>query len=674
MRKAFFFMLISFLFVELCVAARAQEIPPADKERVERLFNVCKVWGTIRYLHPHLAYQDIDWDAALLKALPKIMAAKNTEDYAAAVQTMLDALADPATRVVRMSAEKQRLPRADVKRGEKKLCTWIEKDTLLIDVHDPGMLSPLVRDPRAAAELRREIGRARRVIIDYRANFPRLAWSIEQLRIYDLLSSREIPAIGRRYVVHSGYRAQTGPVYGGYHSALQTEFGESFQAVADGKPRKSVFLLQADAKAPRSALALQRAGDSFVLVQGKASQELVVPQRELRLADGYNVRVRMAELVTPEGGAYSFQADAEVPADEDVGLNGPALKAALALLKDPKPRKRNDKAKAVQPLPQPVWRPDKRYADKAYPDLEHRLLAAFRFWSVIHFFYPYRHLMDRDWDAVLTDFIPKFIAARNAREYALTVAEMSTHVPDGHTRVASQELQRFFGNATVPIRLRWIEGAPVVTELAEETVCKDAGIRIGDVVLTVGGPVPRRAGAPTSAPRRPSAGERWAARRAAGRNRRAAARRGEHRSATWDFLQACWADREFPADRDTLSYRARREPTRRFRIAGPVGGPRGLVHSTPPRDARQCKASGRSASALSLWRVGGRRGRITPVRGEPVAVLRRGRKSGGGTCASDTVSWRANVATSRGTSPRWSRGWSRPSASGSRWSPSPSAT
>jgi len=65
-----------------------------------RLFATAKLWVTVKYFHPYLAYQDIDWDKALVDALPKIRAAKSADEYAVASQQMLDALHDPETHMV----------------------------------------------------------------------------------------------------------------------------------------------------------------------------------------------------------------------------------------------------------------------------------------------------------------------------------------------------------------------------------------------------------------------------------------------------------------------------------------------------------------------------------------------------------------------------------------------
>src|SRR5262245_26339182 len=81
------------------VQAGDDDRPVPEKLRVERLARLGRLWGTVRYLHPFLAYQDLDWDAPLIKAIPKVEAARTRDEYAAAVGEMLAALGDPAMAV-----------------------------------------------------------------------------------------------------------------------------------------------------------------------------------------------------------------------------------------------------------------------------------------------------------------------------------------------------------------------------------------------------------------------------------------------------------------------------------------------------------------------------------------------------------------------------------------------
>src|SRR5690606_35326385 len=65
---------------------------------------------------------------------------------------------------------------------------------------------------------------------------------------------------------------------------------------------------------------------------------------------------------------------------------------------------------------------EKEYSDSPYPSTEYRLLALFRLWNVVHFFFPYKHLMDRDWDEILLEFISKVESARDGLDYAISIA------------------------------------------------------------------------------------------------------------------------------------------------------------------------------------------------------------------------------------------------------------
>jgi len=122
------------------------------------------------------------------------------------------------------------------------------------------------------------------------------------------------------------------------------------------------------------------------------------------------------------------------------------------------------------------------------PSPDYRLLAVARMWNVIHFFYPYKHLIG-DWNAVLPESIAAMEASsRGARGYALALAKMAAHVADGHTGLYGlPELDQFYGESWLPIGARWIDGACVVTAVTDDPAVKASGIAAGDGPLaTVG--------------------------------------------------------------------------------------------------------------------------------------------------------------------------------------------
>jgi C-terminal processing protease CtpA/Prc len=73
---------------------------PAPSAETDRLIAVAKTWSAVKYFHPYLADRPIDWDQALLDALPRIRSARDAVEYKSAVDAMLSVLGDPLTRVL----------------------------------------------------------------------------------------------------------------------------------------------------------------------------------------------------------------------------------------------------------------------------------------------------------------------------------------------------------------------------------------------------------------------------------------------------------------------------------------------------------------------------------------------------------------------------------------------
>jgi C-terminal processing protease CtpA/Prc len=124
----------------------------------------------------------------------------------------------------------------------------------------------------------------------------------------------------------------------------------------------------------------------------------------------------------------------------------------------------------------------------SFPTEEYRLLALFRFWNVINYFYPYKRLTDRPWSSVLGDFIPRFLENKSALDYEMTVAEMAARMQDTHGFVRGlRNLDSHLGMFAPPIRLLSAGGKLVVSELNDEAAAQTAGIKRGDVILAIDG-------------------------------------------------------------------------------------------------------------------------------------------------------------------------------------------
>ncbi len=277
----------------VCLAAAiggAQTLPP----ETDRLVSTGKLWFTVKYFHPALAYRDLDWDQALVDALPKIRTAQTSAEYESAVRSMMRIL---------------------------------------------------------------------------EANAP-------------------APGPGERAWIHHGWPPET--------------------AEQSAGPFYSAFLYKA----------------------ANAVERVSVPM------GGFSVNVPLSEPATA----------------------GPAVPSPSAA----------------------------RIYAAAYPSTELRIMAAYKIWGVLHYFFAYRDLIDEDWDALFAQFLPRLITAKDALEYNLTIAEWLTHAADSFTTPQSETLSQYFGEAPVGLRLRIVEKHVVIAEVLDPEALK-AGVKVGDVVKTVDG-------------------------------------------------------------------------------------------------------------------------------------------------------------------------------------------
>jgi C-terminal processing protease CtpA/Prc len=458
--------------------ALAESPAPSQPAGVERLTRLAKLWGAVRFLHPYLSYREIDWDAALVRAIPAVRSARTPQEYAAAVQRMLAALGDPVTRV-----EPARPPVQPPAAGKPPaLFTWLKPGRLSIYLRpdaDNGMAE--AESEKAFQSLAGELPRAREVIVDIRS-----LWGLRYRAEFALqgiagaLANRPVQAPAERFLFHSGYRTQLGESSGSYSSGFQVPLAERFAPPPGAVPKRVVFLVNADTVLPPVAAALQAAGDGAIVSEGELSEDGLVHQRVIDLGEGFVARVRSSEIL-PQPGWAGLRADAVAPPAGSRG-GDPAFAAALGLLHEwPKPAA----DVPATPLPDAVWRPDRRYDEMTEPTLEFRLLAVFKLWTIFHDFFPDFHLTG-DWDAVLPEFIARMEGTRDGREYALALAEMGARANDGHVSLTENPtLDALYGKTPAPVAIRWIENAWVLTEVGE--AAKGSGVEIGDIVLTLDG-------------------------------------------------------------------------------------------------------------------------------------------------------------------------------------------
>tara|TARA_B110000902_G_scaffold255037_1_gene319843 strand:+ start:214 stop:1956 length:1743 start_codon:yes stop_codon:yes gene_type:complete len=124
---------------------------------------------------------------------------------------------------------------------------------------------------------------------------------------------------------------------------------------------------------------------------------------------------------------------------------------------------------------------EKEYSEESILNSEIRILGLFRYWNVINYFYPYKYDLDKNWDNILYEYIPRFITCNNELDYNYLFAKLTTEIDDSHVKIKSKILQRkrakYLGNFNVLA----IDSFWIVNEFRVKG--KKSNIHIGDVIL-----------------------------------------------------------------------------------------------------------------------------------------------------------------------------------------------
>jgi hypothetical protein len=135
----------------------------------------------------------------------------------------------------------------------------------------------------------------------------------------------------------------------------------------------------------------------------------------------------------------------------------------------------------------PIFRNEAKYESMNYSDVGYRLLALFRYWNMIQYYFPYKNLIEKDWKEVMEEFIPIMVEASNEIEYKLALVKLIGEVHDTHAQYYGPDttLTHHFGSNRVPVKLAFVEEKLVVTDYSH--VGFEMPLKIGDIILSVDG-------------------------------------------------------------------------------------------------------------------------------------------------------------------------------------------
>lgn len=126
------------------------------------------------------------------------------------------------------------------------------------------------------------------------------------------------------------------------------------------------------------------------------------------------------------------------------------------------------------------------YEEMDYDDDGYKLIALFRYWNIIEYYYPYTDILEENWDEVLTTFIPKFVNTESELDYKLTISELTTKIHDPHAGVddINETLYKYWGNKYAPIEFDLVEDSIVIKKVLPKYK-DECELKPGDIVLEI---------------------------------------------------------------------------------------------------------------------------------------------------------------------------------------------
>ncbi|MBN2519192.1 MAG: hypothetical protein JXB17_01700 [Bacteroidales bacterium] len=135
----------------------------------------------------------------------------------------------------------------------------------------------------------------------------------------------------------------------------------------------------------------------------------------------------------------------------------------------------------------PIFDSDTLFNSILFPSLNIRLLALFRYWNMINYFYPYKYLTDQSWGDVLDQYIPLFIGANDTLKYHLAVCRLTAQINDNHGYTSSDIISAFMGNRFLPVKFKYIQNQTIIAEIYSDSLSILNNLQLGDIVKKIDG-------------------------------------------------------------------------------------------------------------------------------------------------------------------------------------------
>ena len=129
---------------------------------------------------------------------------------------------------------------------------------------------------------------------------------------------------------------------------------------------------------------------------------------------------------------------------------------------------------------------ENHYADIEFPDAGFQLLALYRYWNMVYYFFPYKSLTDADWNMVMKNQIPSFLSATDKKSYWQAVRRLIAQIDDTHGAVWNVKPTKTLDYYRPPFRVSFLKNDTlVVTSYWDSDKIDSSGPHIGDIITHI---------------------------------------------------------------------------------------------------------------------------------------------------------------------------------------------
>ncbi|PKP01749.1 MAG: peptidase S41 [Bacteroidetes bacterium HGW-Bacteroidetes-6] len=172
----------------------------------------------------------------------------------------------------------------------------------------------------------------------------------------------------------------------------------------------------------------------------------------------------------------------------DTTVLGTKLSAELVKIRNSKRSKTNYYV-SLSGAQNPSFDHEKSYSNISWNDDGFRLLTVFRFYNMVEYFFPNKHLIGENWQNIPAEFIEKILETTDETSAQLVVLELVARINDTHASVKMSKdfSDNYFGRNYANYKVSFIENKAVITGYINQNLTTKDDLQPGDILLDIAG-------------------------------------------------------------------------------------------------------------------------------------------------------------------------------------------